>query len=324
MPSTAFRTLVALALAGPGLTAEPAAPPLLSQTGLYAAPGRIDPRNLPYAPQYPLWSDGAAKSRWLRLPPGSVIGTREPLAWDFPVGTKVWKEFQFGGRRVETRLIWKTGPDRWVFASYAWNAAQDEARLAPPEGLKAVVALASGKAHDLPSVADCLACHSPGGRPGLLGLNALQLSPDRDPGAIHGEPLRPGMATLASLERGHRFRPRRPEWLRRPPRIPAANPLERAVRGYLASNCGNCHEGGRPPNPAGLDLRAIARAGAGGAAAGIVPGEPGRSLLATRMASRDPAEQMPPLATVLPDEEALAKVRAWIRGLGGSPAAPEP
>ena len=27
----------------------------------------------------------------------------------FPTGTKVWKEFSFGGRKVETRFLWKTG-----------------------------------------------------------------------------------------------------------------------------------------------------------------------------------------------------------------------
>src|SRR4029079_13612579 len=41
----------------------PDAPPRLSETGLYT-PGqqdRIDARNRPFAPQYPLWSDGARK-----------------------------------------------------------------------------------------------------------------------------------------------------------------------------------------------------------------------------------------------------------------------
>ena len=41
------------------------APRLLSQTGLYAAgrPGVVDARNRPFSPQYPLWTDGAAKRR---------------------------------------------------------------------------------------------------------------------------------------------------------------------------------------------------------------------------------------------------------------------
>ena len=42
-------------------TLAPVAPRLLSQTGLYAGEGArvVDVRNRPFAPQYPLWSDGA-------------------------------------------------------------------------------------------------------------------------------------------------------------------------------------------------------------------------------------------------------------------------
>ena len=52
----------------------PSAPPrLLSETGLYVGNGTttIEPRNRPFSPQYPLWSDGAHKSRWVRLPDGA-------------------------------------------------------------------------------------------------------------------------------------------------------------------------------------------------------------------------------------------------------------
>jgi hypothetical protein len=37
------------------------------ETGLYEAgrPDAIDSRNRPFSPQYPLWSDGAVKSRWV-------------------------------------------------------------------------------------------------------------------------------------------------------------------------------------------------------------------------------------------------------------------
>ena len=53
----------------------PVAPQLLSETGLYTGGGttQIDPRNRPFSPQYPLWSDGAAKRRWIRLPAGAAI-----------------------------------------------------------------------------------------------------------------------------------------------------------------------------------------------------------------------------------------------------------
>src|SRR6188472_4441619 len=67
--------------------AEPAPlPERLSETGLFA-PGSvtdIDPRNLAYAPQYPLWTDGATKRRWVRLPEGAAIDARDPDAWQLP------------------------------------------------------------------------------------------------------------------------------------------------------------------------------------------------------------------------------------------------
>ena len=53
----------------------------LSETGLYAAgrPGLSSTRRTaPFSPQYPLWSDGAAKARWIYLPPGTAIDTTRP------------------------------------------------------------------------------------------------------------------------------------------------------------------------------------------------------------------------------------------------------
>src|SRR5436305_4822918 len=86
----------------------PRPPRLLSATGLYAdASLKIDARNRPYSPQYPLWSDGAGKSRWMYLPPGVQIDGTDIDSWVFPVGTKLWKEFAFDGRRVETRFLWR-------------------------------------------------------------------------------------------------------------------------------------------------------------------------------------------------------------------------
>jgi len=68
-------------------------PQTLQQTGLYAdfATLRVDPDHLAFAPQYPLWTDGAAKRRWISLPPGTSIDGSDPDAWVFPTGTRLWK-----------------------------------------------------------------------------------------------------------------------------------------------------------------------------------------------------------------------------------------
>ena len=102
---------------------QPWPPPKLSDTGLYrdAATRAIADGIRPYSPQYPLWTDGATKLRWVSLPKGSTIDATDGDAWRFPVGTRFWKQFSFDGRPVETRYIEKTGDGTWIFAAYVWS-----------------------------------------------------------------------------------------------------------------------------------------------------------------------------------------------------------
>lgn len=333
-------TMPLLGLAAPGTAPRPAkAPERLSQTGLYAANGTIDPRNEPFVPQYPLWSDGAAKSRWIRLPEGARIDVSDVNAWRFPVGTRIWKEFAWNGRKVETRMLWQAGEDDWVFASYVWNDAQTDAVLAPAAGVRDVVEVAAGKRHSVPGTTDCLSCHRSGPSV-VLGFSALQLSDDRDPLAPHAEPLVDGALTLGSLAAADRLDPPRPELVRTPPRIRARDPYARAALGYLSANCGACHNGTGPLARLGLELlhdpsvdpAAAERAVAttvdvpgrwtvpglpDGASRRVAPGAPERSAILHRMRSRRPSSQMPPLGTVVVDEEAARIVARWIEGLEG-------
>ena len=140
-----------LGAAGAG-SVPPEPPPTLAETGLYADPAtlRLAPSVLFYQPQYPLWTDGAAKARWIFLPPGSTIDVSDPDAWVFPVGAKLWKEFAFGGRRVETRFLWHATANDWVFATYVWNEAGTAAVLAPPDGVAGAAEIAPGLRHDVP------------------------------------------------------------------------------------------------------------------------------------------------------------------------------
>jgi mono/diheme cytochrome c family protein len=308
-------------------------PERLSETGLYSgtASGRIDPANLAFEPQYPLWTDGAEKARWIRLPEGATIDARDTELWRFPVGTKLWKEFAFEGRKVETRMLWHAHEGEWAFATYVWNEEQTEAFLAPDEGIRNHVALGPRARHSIPSRTDCLSCHGSGATP-VLGFNALQLSDDRDPLAPHARPLEPGMLTIRALDRLGLLSPRREDLVASPPRIDARSPRERAVLGYLSSNCGSCHSGRGPLEPLGLVLAhggsevpapAIATAvGVEGHyvvpgiapdnSRRIAPGSPDASVVTYRMASRSPSSQMPPLGTAIVDREALALIRAWI------------
>jgi hypothetical protein len=216
------------------------APSRLSETGLYDSTGAIDPRNVPFVPQYPLWTDGAEKQRWVRLPDGAKIDVSDVDAWRFPVGTRFWKQFSWGGRKVETRMIWKASKNDWVFATYVWNEDQTDAVLAPESGVPNVMELARGKRHSVPGVEDCRNCHE--SSPAVvLGFNALQLSDDRDPLAPHAEPLTKGALTLRRLLETNRLEPARGELVSQPPRIRESDPVGRAALGYLSANCGGCH-----------------------------------------------------------------------------------
>ena len=316
-------------------------PARLSETGLYAEDGSIDPGNRMFAPQYPLWTDGAEKRRWVRLPAGARIDVSNVDVWRFPRGTTFWKEFSWNGRKVETRMIRHTSKGEWLFAAYRWNEAQTEAVLAPETGVRGAYEVTAGKRHSIPGVADCLSCH--GSAPAVvLGFNALQLSADRDPLAPHAEMLHSSMLTLSDLVQENRLKPKRPEWLTRPPRIRDEDPVARAAIGYLSGNCGSCHNASGPlarlgftllhdvsgepgsPEPAvATAATAVSRfqvPGMEGAARVLHSGHPERSALIHRMASRSPATQMPPLGTVIADSTAVALMARWIDGMEGSGA----
>jgi mono/diheme cytochrome c family protein/cytochrome c553 len=312
---------------------EDGAPARLSETGLYARGGHevIAADVEPFSPQYPLWTDGATKRRWVHLPKGTAIDATDPNNWIFPVGTRFWKEFAFNGRKAETRMIWRQSRDKWVFASYVWNADGTEATLAPAEGVPNAVPLTDTRAHSIPSRTDCGACHGTQ-RPGPLGFTALQLSPDRDPLAVHREPLDDGMVTLDTLVKEGRVRPARADWLTSPPRIATESPETRAAFGYLLANCGSCHDGRGEIAAFGPTLRveellcdadAVARTLVAHATKWQVPHMPEgesfllhpdrveRSAILVRMRSRSPSSQMPPLGTLLRDAEALDRLTAW-------------
>jgi hypothetical protein len=315
---------------------QPAAarpPQTLQETGLYSdfATLQVDPKHLAFSPQYPLWTDGAAKRRWISLPPGTAIDGSDLNAWNFPIGTRLWKEFSLGGQRVETRYLERQAEGQWLYAAYAWSPDGREARLASERGKRGAYPLGGGRSHSIPGISDCKACHQ-GGRTEVLGFSALQLSPDRDPGALHAEPRpHPGVDLDTLVEKG--LLVGFPKPLREtPPRIAAATATERAALGYLHGNCGHCHNEQGSLKNIGLFLRQVVGATVQSAIASTIghpvkkpapgqspdaasriePGRPDRSGLMQRVASRYPALQMPPLGTELADEEALALLRRWI------------
>src|SRR3569623_1266997 len=147
-----------------GPDADPNNPPTLYDTGLCAdlACNLIAAGISTYTPAYALWSDAASKRRWIELPAGATIDTTDPDHWEFPVGTKLWKEFTSQDAnnnpvRVETRFIWRQAmgtTNDWFYVSYEWNAAQP-ATVAVPAGDPN----ANGTQHDIPPRFQCKQCH---------------------------------------------------------------------------------------------------------------------------------------------------------------------
>jgi hypothetical protein len=161
----AIATLLATSAAAP-------LPPDLRATGF----GEL--RAEEFAPQYPLWSDGQAKRRWLHIPDGAAIDESNPDRWEFPAGTRAWKEFSRDGRKVETRFIERRADGSWRYATYLWNEDGTHATLAPADGVPD---------RGIPSRADCVACHEGAPAP-ILGYSAVQLRTKLEPaiGYLHG------------------------------------------------------------------------------------------------------------------------------------------
>jgi hypothetical protein len=193
-----------------------------------------------------------------------------------------------------------------------------------PQGGTTAAEVAPGVRHVVPGEGECRACHGNGATP-VLGFSALQLSPDRDPSAVHAETPAPRSLDLTALVAEHRLR----GWPADAPvpRIPGS-PVERSALGYLHGNCGHCHRDEGAVASVGMVL--AYSLGADRAAPGalqtavaqpskfmaphvrVAPGDADHSVLIARMRSRSPVEQMPPLGTQLVDEAAVHQLATWI------------
>jgi hypothetical protein len=290
----------------------------LSETGLYSdmASLAVDPSAILFEPGYKLWSDGATKRRWLRLPPGTKIDTSDMDHWIFPIGTQFWKEFSLDGVLLETRLVerYGTGPDDYWLGAFVWNAGQTEADLAP-DGLQNI----AGTMHDAPAQKDCGECHR-GDAGRVLGFSAIQLS-----AASTG----PNLQSLSAAG-----------LLSHPPAAGgyplSADPATAAALGYLHANCGHCHNQNGTSWPdtqmvlrsvvadTGRNTSAVYRSivnvplqywRGGAITVRVAPGQPDGSAIVARMSARGNDNQMPPLATELVDGAGLDTIRQWISGL---------
>ena len=284
-----------------------------------------------FAPAFPLWSDGSEKERWIYLPPGEKIDTSNMAKWVFPVGTKLFKQFSAGGKRIETRLYQKIGDDNWSHATYVWNSGESAASRVF-NGMNVSVGsggtFVGGKTYHVPTQRDCDQCHE-GRAERVLGFEAISLGVAGATGV-----------TLAMLtaEKVLTNPPAQPQLVIGDDGTGVAAP----VLGWMHINCGvSCHND-RPASeayqtglrmrldPAQLDGRSsrmfdaeattIGVAAKGNSVIGqtrIVRGTPRQSLLYKLITSRaGKTDQMPPLATVAVDTAHTKQVEDWITRMG--------
>jgi len=315
--------------------------------------GCVDPKDptrpaaglIPYVVASPLWSDGAAKERFMALPDGATIHVKDcgrdacaPVAqggasvddghFEFPVGTVLMKSFLFGNRRFETRLFVRFSEARWVGYSYRWNADHTDATLVGQDGEHQSVVNAAGAEQGwaFPSHNDCLLCHNDAAG-SSLGPETRQLNIDyRYPSGVTSN-------QIATLEHIGMFdgavKPLPP--LPDPAAADAAS-LEERARSYLHANCAICHRpDGKFP---GIDMRfgvhleamgicqqdsTKGTANASLPAQRLVPGHPEQSTTYSRMATPDGDIRMPQVATSVVDPVGTPLIAEWIRSITACP-----
>lgn len=272
-----FARLISLLLACPGIAAaafsffdprdSASVPDRLSRTGIYKdIAAKITDTSLhAFAINAPLWSDGAAKLRWVILPPGGSIPYNDTAdLFEYPDSATFVKTFLLERMQGDTtsRVYWETrllmnrrdsaGGNSWRGFSYRWTADASEAYLVNTRtGYDTAFFYTRGPADGgaykkwhFPSQNECEFCH---GARSVLGFLPPQL---KRPSAAD-----PSLDQVLDLFRQGIFTGARPDaaalaarWkgLREP--IPAGlSPAQRfafldtVARSYIAGNCSGCH-----------------------------------------------------------------------------------
>lgn len=326
-----------------GLSAEP--PALLSQTGVFTDLATLEtaPGVISYDVASPLWSDAAAKRRWVILPndgqhdsPAEDIVFSAKGNWVFPAGTVFVKHFEVGlseadptlVKRLETRFLICTEGGGKYGVTYKWNAAGTDAELMSggvrePYPFARIGGETETRNWDYPSRADCMLCHNAaagqalGFRTAQLNRPHLYESTGRTANQLATfNALGMFQTTLGVEELADYIEARALD-------DPTA-PLEHRVRSYLDSNCSHCHQPGALVEA--FDARLATPLGKQGLVEGLITGlfdlgpdgryvkagDPSLSALHVRLAAVGDGDAMPPLAKNVVDAAAVAAIGEWI------------
>jgi uncharacterized repeat protein (TIGR03806 family) len=316
------------------------APALLSETGLFSSLSDLLPRRglIPYTVNVPLWSDGAAKRRWMAPGRSPIIFFTPDDEWAFPAGTVFVKHFDLPIdernpatlRRLETRLLVVDGTGNGYGVTYKWRPDNRDADLLH-DALREDITIKTEagtrtQTWYYPSPADCLTCHTTAAK-FVLGVKTRQLN-----GSFTYPETGVTDNQLRTWNYLGLFRPRIDEkkiaGFRKLAALDdtSASLADRA-RSYLDANCANCHRPGNiiratfdarfdtPLVQQGLlDVPTVSDSLNVTDPRVIACGDAGRSMMVQRMRRADKS-RMPPLASAVVDRAALQVLEEWVKGL---------
>lgn len=300
-------------------------PPNLSAFGFFDGnPARPSGSLIPYELNTPLFSDYAAKQRFIHLPPGTNISATPEGRLIFPVGTALIKSFGYpdaSGKLdvIETRLLLHRA-DGWVALPYVWRKDASDADLkvggtrlpvsfTKPDGKQLTISYA------VPNKNQCKQCHVSGDT--IVPIGPLwenmkfQRNSDRQ-SILKDNPALAKLVVEAKWDDAN------------------SGSLEQRAHAYLRVNCGHCHAPKGSASNSGLfldgsakDLAAYGigkRPVAAGRASGnmdfiIDAGHPDRSILVARMKSTDPGIAMPELGRASTHDEGVKLLEEWIAAM---------
>jgi uncharacterized repeat protein (TIGR03806 family) len=298
-------------------------PRTLAASGCLTDSGKFAPSLLPYDVAAPLWTDGAAKERFIALPVGEAIRMANDGTPQFPDGTAILKMFSRelsdgSVLPIETRVM-RARDGAWDFYTYVWEDGSADLLSGGKDVFVESPADSQAYEHHVPTRAACQSCHRDGKRVlgpvgpqldraiDLDGRQAPQLELFRQAGVLEGNSA--GDPLVDPFE--------------------DSAPTDRRARSYLHANCAHCHRpGGWAPASLVMDLRyetSLPGMGVCGVPAEfgtiwadgdvrIDPGHPENSNLLQRILV-DNMGRMPPIGTTVPDRRGAAVVREWIDAL---------
>jgi len=227
------------------------APELLSDLGVFDELESLTPSSgiMPYEINAPLWSDGAAKKRWISLPDTSKIVFDRVNPWTFPVGTVFIKHFELpisedSIKRLETRFFVIDLDKNGYGLTYRWDSTDTDATLVGFEEVAhdtleiLMDSEQKSQVWSYPTRSQCVQCHNDNAK-FVLGVKTSQMNRDVAPNPEMKAVNQISLWLELGFFEDHEI----------PTDLPSLSYIgdtsyspEQRVRSYLDANCSHCHQ----------------------------------------------------------------------------------